>query len=98
MEPKSMNVVSIEDAKGKVGDIEVTGDGDLWQLLSKASSKDQGWMKSSKAMTVGDGCVVQVTTQQCNPDGSYALAEAICFVPDVHVEDDVDGGRQLVAD
>jgi hypothetical protein len=33
-------------------------------------------------MQVGDaGVVVQVTTQQRNPDGSYAVAEALTFVP-----------------
>jgi hypothetical protein len=52
-------------------------------------------MKSTKAMQVPNGCVVQVTTQQRNPDGSYALAEALTFVPGVRVTDDVNGGRRL---
>jgi hypothetical protein len=29
----------------------------------------------------GVGCVVQTTTQQRNPDGSYALTDAVTFVP-----------------
>ncbi len=40
-------------------------------------------MKSTKAMFTGTGCVVQVTTQQRNPDGSYSLAEALTYVPGV---------------
>ena len=53
-------------------------------------------MKSSKAMEVsGVGCVVQVTTQQRNPDGSYAVAEALTFVPGVTIVPDDNGGRKL---
>lgn len=83
---KTLNNVNIADARRKVLDLEVTGDGDLWQLLCKASSDSEGWMKSTKAMEVaGVGCIVQVTTQQRNPDGSYAVAEAVCFVPDASI-------------
>ena len=67
-------------------DLAVWGDGDMFKLLSKASSQSEGWMKSTKAMEIhGVGCVVQVTTQQCNFDGSYAIAEAVCFVPGVKI-------------
>jgi hypothetical protein len=39
-------------------------------------------MKSTKAMEIpGSGCVVQVTTQQRNLDGSYSVAEALTYVP-----------------
>jgi hypothetical protein len=54
-------------------------------------------MKSSKAMEVPGGCVVQVTTQQKNEDGSYAVAEALTFVPGVKLADDENNGRKLVA-
>ena len=84
---KTLNNVNIEDAKNKVSDIEVFGDGDLFKLICKASSESEGWMKSTKAMEIeGVGCVVQVTTQQENPDGSYSLAEAITFVPNVKLD------------
>lgn len=92
---KALNVTSVEDAQsGKVNDIEVVGDGNTFQLLCKASSKSQGWMKSAKAMEIpGVGCVVQVTTQQGDN-----VAEALTFVPDVMIVDDINGGRKLVAD
>jgi hypothetical protein len=68
----------------------------MFQLLCKASSSKQGWMKSSKAMEIpGIGCIVQVTTQQRNRDGSHAVAEAACFIPGVRVVPDVNGGRKL---
>jgi hypothetical protein len=61
--------------------------------MAKASSKSQGWMKSTKAMYTGNGCVVQVTTQQRNSDGTYSLAEAITFVPDARILTDNDGNK-----
>ena len=64
-------------------------------LLCKASSKSEGWMKSTKAMYVDEGCVVQVTTQQRNPDGSYAVAEALTYVPGACIIDDENNGRKL---
>ena len=95
---KTLDNVSIEDSRQKVSDIKVVGNGNLWQLLSKASSDEQGWMKSSKAMELpnGIGCVVQVTTQQRNIDLSYSVAEALTYVPGVRISDDENGGRKLV--
>lgn len=83
---KSLNVKNVDDAKEKVSDIEVYGDGDTFALVCKASSKAQGWMKSTKACNVPGGCIVQVSTQQRNPDGSYAVAEALTYVPDVNFD------------
>lgn len=88
---KALDVQSVEDAKAKVSDIQVVGNGDMFALLCKASSKSQGWMKSAKAMQVVGGCVVQVTTQQ----GSN-VAEALTYVPGVKIGADVNGGRKLV--
>lgn len=91
MKTKTLNNSSINQAKNQVRDIEVFGDGDLFKLVSKASSKEEGWMKSTKAMEI-DGCgvVVQVTTQQRNEDGSYAVAEALTFVPGACITGDRD--------
>jgi hypothetical protein len=43
-------------------------------------------------------CLVQVTTQQRNPDGSYSVAEALTVMPDCVIENDSnhEGGRKLV--
>lgn len=82
---KSMSNVNIASAVSNEPDMQVIGYGDMWRLLGKVWSCEEGWMKSTKAMDVGVGCVVQVMTQQKNPDGSYAIAEAVTFVPGVRV-------------
>lgn len=90
---KTLDVKDIADAEKKISDIQVIGNGNTFQLLCKASSKEQGWMKSAKAMEIpGVGCVVQVTTQQGNN-----VAEALTFVPYVKIVEDENGGRKLVA-
>ncbi len=93
---KTLHNSTISAARQNVKDIKVVGNGDLFQLLCKASSEEEGWMKSTKAMNVGNGCVVQVTTQQRNGDLTYSVAEALTYVPGVHIEDDENNGRKLV--
>jgi hypothetical protein len=95
-QPKLMDITEIKGAKANISDLKTFGNGDMFQLLCKASSTAQGWMKSTKAMQIdGVGCVVQVTTQQ----GDY-VAEAVTFVPGVRIEEidgNKDNGRRLVA-
>lgn len=92
---KTLDNTNVSEAKAKVADIKVFGNGDLFQLICKASSEEQGWMKSTKAMETPMGCIVQVTTQQRNPDGSYAIAEAITFVPGAKISQGTDGNKCL---
>ena len=68
------------------------GDGDTFKLISKASSESEGWMKSTKAMPAGSSVVVQVTTQQRNSDGTYAVAEALTTVPNAIIAEHIDNG------
>lgn len=93
---KTLHNSTVSGAKVNVKDINVFGNGDTFKLICKASSKAEGWMKSTKAMEIdGVGCVVQVTTQQGDN-----VAEAITFVPGVKLEligGDKKNGRQLVA-
>ena len=89
---KDLSVTSVEDAKEKISDVVVVGNGNAFALLCKASSKEQEWMKSAKACYVeGAGCGVQVTTQQGDN-----VAEALTFVPGVKIVDDINGGRKLI--
>lgn len=92
---KTLHNSTVSGARKNVKDIQVVGNGDLFQLLCKASSQEEGWMKSTKAMQTPMGCVVQVTTQQKNPDGSYSVAEALTFVPGATIVDDENNGRKL---
>ncbi len=90
---KTLDNTTAADVKSKVPDVTITGNGDSFQLLCKASSKTESWMKSCKAMEIpGVGCIVQVTTQQGDN-----VAEALTFVPGVKIVADVNGGRKLVA-
>ena len=79
MAKKTLDVTSNEDLKKKVGDVEIVGK-DIWKLISKASSKKEKWMKSTKAMQVVGGIVLQVTTQN-----DSNVAEALVFVPNAKI-------------
>ena len=88
---KELGIVNVEDAKAKISDIVVFGNGDTFQLISKASSKSQGWMKSTKAMEiVGVGVVLQVSTQQGDN-----VAEALQFIPNVKIYTNEQGIKSI---
>lgn len=80
--------------KENVPDVRLYGDECLFQLLNKASSKKENWMKCTKAMEIGTiGCVVQVTTQQ-----DSNVSESLTYIPGVKIVDDVTyGGKKLEA-
>ncbi|MEM8781111.1 MAG: hypothetical protein AAGF26_20090 [Cyanobacteria bacterium P01_G01_bin.49] len=102
MKEKTVNNINSADTQSNVSDVEFFGDCDLWNLICKASSKSEGWIKSTKAMEIeGQGCLVQVTTQQLSKDGQSVIAEAITFIPKVKIKTLVDDegntiGRKLV--
>lgn len=90
-ETKTLDVTSSSDLKEKVNDVKIVGNPDAWQLICKASSQSQGWLKSTKAMEIfGLGTLVQVSTQQ----GSN-VAESIAFVPFASIETDEHGNRTI---
>ena len=97
MKEKTLHNSDASGARKNVKDIRIVGNGDMFQLLCKASSEGEGWMKSTKACPVIGGCIVQVTTQQKNIDGTYSLAEALTYVPGVKIVSDENDGRKLVA-
>jgi hypothetical protein len=77
-------------------DVNRIGNPDQFVLLFKAAAKT--WKKSTKAMAIDTGCIVQVSTEQLSPDGSVAVAEAVTFVPDAIIGDDDDGGgKRLIS-
>lgn len=93
---KTLNNTTANQAKEQVSDLQIWGNGDMFKLLCKASSKREHWMKSTKAMEIpGLGCVVQVSTQQ-----DEMVAEAVTFIPGVKIketlEDDKVIARELV--
>jgi len=81
--PKTLGNTDVNGAKKNVEDLVVFGNGDMFKLLSKASSQAEGWMKSTKAMEIPNvGCIVQITTQQGDN-----VAEAAVFVPGVKIKE-----------
>ena len=94
---KTLSNTTASQAKDNVKDIVFWGNGDTFKLISKASSQNEGWMKSTKAMEIpGLGCIVQVTTQQKNADLSYAVAEAVTFVPYCRVNEVIDQEGKVI--
>jgi len=96
---KTLGNTDQNGCRKNVSDVVMFGE-DLFKLLSKASSEKEGWMKSTKAMSVHGGCVIQVTTQQRTSNG-WAVAEAVTFVPGVTIsermgDDGIVDARKLV--
>jgi hypothetical protein len=89
---KTLSNTDINGAHKQVRDIKTFGDGDMFKLISKAWSENEGWMKSTKAMQIeGIGCIVQVSTQQGD-----SVAEALSFVPGVCIIEDFDQDEKLI--
>lgn len=90
---KTVGNTDTNSAKKNVKDIVFWGNGDTFKLISKASSQNEGWMKSTKAMEIEKvGCVVQVTTQQ-----GHTIAEAVTFVPGCKIEETKDEEGNVIS-
>ena len=83
---KQLDISDTKPDKENILDLNIYGDGDTFRLLCKASSASEGWMKSTKVCNVSAGCIMQVTTQQRNPDDSYVVAEALTYIPGVNID------------
>ena len=94
---KSLHNTCSNSATKNVKDIIFWGNGDTFQLISKASSEAEGWMKSIKAMKCGKDVVIQVTTQQKNPDGSYSVAEALTTAHNKKIVETTDQNGNVVS-
>lgn len=97
---RTLDNTTVSQARDTVPDLKVFGDGNLFKLISKASSQREGWMKSTKAMEIPKvGVVIQVTTQFHD-----RVAEALVFVPGVMIQENgpmdggPDGGRRIIND
>lgn len=94
---KTLHNSDVSGARQNIPDLQVFGNGDMFQLLCKASSDAEGWMKSTKALHIlGKGCLVQTTTQQRNEDGSYALCDALAYVPGVIIVEERDEAGTVI--
>jgi hypothetical protein len=94
-----LTVRSTDDARKRAAannrKILVEGDPDAMALLFKVESDN--WMKSTKAMEVPGGCIVQVSTRM-GPLGSEAsVAEALEFVAGARLVRDANGRRLMTS-
>jgi len=92
MTEKTLNITNLDQLEGQVPDVQLHGDPGAWKCICKASSKEQGWMKSTKVMQVVNGVLVQVSTQQGDN-----VAEALTFIPGVKVHEDSKGVIRITA-
>jgi len=79
-----------EGTDASTAGLEVIGNADAFQLLCQISNEEEGWVRSTKAMELPEGCLVQVSTQQ----GDH-VAEALQYIPGVYIVSDINNGRRL---
>ena len=84
MSERALDNKDMATATASTPDIVVAGDPGAWEVVGKASSKSQGWMKSTKRMAVPGGWLYQATTEHRADGKVTACAEALAFVPTPH--------------
>lgn len=90
MKDRTLSNSNMVEATRNVSDLKVVGEGDTFAVWVRASSESQGFFKTTKVANVPGGALVQTETQQRNPDGGYALSQALTFVPYVWLDKHVD--------
>ena len=78
--------------------IRQVGNPDRFKLLFKVQGESDGsfFRKSTKAMKVPGGCIIQVTNERKNPDGSWSVAESLTYAPgDIAIIGDIRSGSFL---
>lgn len=78
---KTLSITDMAQARTSVPDLVVSGDPGAWEVVCKASSVAQGWMRSTKRMAVAGGTLYQVSTEHRVDGCVVAVAEALAFVP-----------------
>jgi hypothetical protein len=64
--------------------IKITGDAELWTTLQQITDTSNGWTKTTRAMTVPGGVLINTCSRK---KGSDVAAEALVFVPRVRLRD-----------
>ena len=73
-------------------EVTVTGDKELFEVLYRVVTAS--YTREATAMCIRDvGCVVNTKTIMKNHDGTLAIAESSCFVPNVMIVTDGNGNR-----
>lgn len=69
-------------AKPATPKLKITGDAKLWTTLQQITDTTNGWTKTTRAMQVPGGVLVNTCSRK---KGSDQAAEALCFVPGVRI-------------
>lgn len=88
-------IVCTEDIPVQDEDLKKHGNPDQLRLMFKVQSET--WVKSTKAMNVPGGCLVQMSTDRKQKNGSWVSAETSTFLPNAHVAPDADGNFTIKA-
>jgi hypothetical protein len=86
IDSKSLSNTNMDDLQNTTPDVQVHGNPGAWICVCKASSKSQGWMKSTKVFPINNsfvaGCLVQVSTELRGH-----VAESVCWAPGTKLSD-----------
>jgi hypothetical protein len=88
-------IVCTEDIPAQDDDLKKHGNPDQLRLMFKVQSET--WVKSTKAMNVPGGCLVQMSTDRKQRNGSWVSAETSTFLPNAHVVPDENGNFTIRA-
>jgi len=92
---ESKKVLDIDGLEVDLDGLQVVGDGDPFKMIARVYDSASGWIKTTEAMQLYNGCVVQSTHQKRNQNGSYVVTQALTFVPDVQYIELESGGGTL---
>lgn len=68
----------------------IQGHAAAWTTVQKITDTQDGWVKSTRAMTMAGGVLISTCTTKKN--GAIS-SEALCFVPGAKIEDAGEGPR-----
>lgn len=88
-------IVCTEDMPAEDEDLKKHGNPDQLRLMFKVQS--ESWVKSTKAMNVPGGCLVQMSTDRKQKNGRWVSAKTSTFLPNAHVAPDEDGNFTIRA-
>lgn len=54
-----------------------------WETVCRASSPEEGWVRTTRRLQVNGGHLYQTETQQLTADGDRFSSQALVFVPAV---------------
>ena len=82
-------ILCTEDIPAQDEDLKKHGNPDQLRLMFKVQSET--WVKSTKAMNVPGGCLIQMSTDRKQRNGSWVSAETSTFLPHAQVVPDENG-------